>query len=86
MASASKPLSREATVRAFGLVAVVQLILHYLGWIAIILGVVAFIAGNRGRAYDLLLGGAIFIVIKYVIGFIFVVIARPSRERDANDL
>jgi len=69
-------------VRAYGLVAVVQLILHYLGWLGILLGVAAFVFGNRGRAYDLLLGGAIFIVIKYVIGFIFVAIARPSRAPD----
>lgn len=58
MASALKPLSEEGTVRAFGPVAVVQMILHYLGWIGIVLGVVAFVFGNRGRAYDLLLGGA----------------------------
>lgn len=86
MASALKPLSEEGTVRAFGLVAVVQMILHYLGWIGIVLGVVALVFSNRGRAYDLLLGGAIFIVLKYVIGFIFVAIARPSRTPDANDL
>ncbi|MBL7016857.1 MAG: hypothetical protein ISR84_04790 [Kiritimatiellales bacterium] len=53
-----------------GVLAVVQVILHYLGIIGIILGIVAFIAGNTPRGTELLIGGVGFIVLKYVLGFI----------------
>jgi hypothetical protein len=53
-----------------GVLAVVQVILHYLGIIGIILGIVAFIAGNNPRGTELLIGGVGFIVLKYVLGFI----------------
>jgi hydrogenase-4 membrane subunit HyfE len=60
----------------FGMVAVVQTILHYLGLLGIIFGVIAFIAGNRERAGELLIGGISFLVLKYVIGFLLLVISR----------
>lgn len=56
----------------FAATAIVQLMLHYLGWLGIILGVVAFVLGNRDRALDLIIGGFGFIILKYVIGLIFV--------------
>ncbi len=54
------------------LVGLVQTVLHYLGWLGILGGGVAFLFGNRGRAAELVVGGVGFIVLKYVIGFIFV--------------
>ena len=59
-------------VAAFGGLVIAQLILHYLGWLGIIGGVVATVAGNWGRGKELLIGGAAMIVLKYVIGFAFV--------------
>jgi len=53
-----------------GVLAVVQVILHYLGIIGIILGIIAFIVGNNARGTELLIGGVGFIVLKYVLGFI----------------
>ncbi len=53
-----------------GVLAIVQVILHYLGIIGIILGIVAFIVGNNARGTELLIGGVGFIVLKYVLGFI----------------
>ena len=55
-----------------GVLAVVQLILHYLGWLGVILGVVAFVFGNRDRALELVIGGFGFIALKFVLGFIFI--------------
>jgi hypothetical protein len=54
------------------IVTIVQYILHYLGWIGIVLGVVAFLFGNRERAIELGIGGFGFIVLKYIIGFIYI--------------
>jgi len=53
-----------------GTLAIVQVILHYLGVIGIILSIVAFITGNKMRGTELLIGGLGFIVFKYVLGFI----------------
>jgi hydrogenase-4 membrane subunit HyfE len=52
-------------------VMVIQTILHYLGCLGILLGIVALIFGNTARGIELFIGGVVFIVIKYVIGFIF---------------
>lgn len=54
-----------------GFLAIIQLILHYLGIIGIILGVIAFIFGNSGRGWELLLGGSGFIILKYLLGIIY---------------
>jgi hypothetical protein len=61
-------------------VAIVQMILHYLGWLGIIAGVIAFLFGNTTRGSELLIGGLGFIVLKYVIGFVFVGL-RGSKEK-----
>lgn len=55
----------------FGFVVVVQTILHYLGWIGILLGLVALLFGNIHRGIELLVGGISFIVLKYIIGILF---------------
>ncbi len=65
-------------------VAVIQLILHYLGWIGMLLGTVALLFGNSTRGVELLIGGVSFIVLKYVIGIVFLTpihIAASRREK-----
>jgi len=47
--------------------AFVQTILHYLGWLGVVLGIVAFGFGNHARGTELLIGGAGMIVAKYVL-------------------
>jgi hypothetical protein len=64
-------MSRAATVY-FGVIAVVQLVLHYLGVLGIVLAVVALLFRNTERGLELLVGGVAFIVLKYVIGFVCV--------------
>ena len=69
----------------FGLVAVVQTILHYLGWLGVLLGVIALLFGNRPRGIELVVGGLSFIVLKYIIGFLFHVvfwIVGPKADQD----
>jgi hypothetical protein len=56
-----------------GTLAIAQVILHYLGIIGIILGIIAFIAGNNARGTELLIGGFGFIVLKYFLGFIVMI-------------
>jgi len=64
-------LERAAAVLLIAL-AIVQTILHYLGWLGILLGVVAFLFGNRERALELVIGGLGFLVLKYLVGFVVV--------------
>ena len=52
-------------------IAIIQAIFHYLGWIGIILGIIAFTFGNKIRGQELLLGGISFLVLKYTIGIIY---------------
>jgi lipoprotein signal peptidase len=65
---------------AFGAVAIIQTILHYLGLLGIVLGIVALIFSNTDRGVELLIGGVGFIVTKYVIGFIFVLLTRSHSK------
>lgn len=68
-----EPLS-VATVAgtvSFGIVGIIQTILHYLGWGGVIFGVIAFIFGNTARGKELLLSGIGLLALKYVLGFIF---------------
>lgn len=64
--------------------AIVQMVLHYLGWLGVILGIVAFIFGNRDRALELALGGFGFIVLKYILGFVFLGLFGLRKKRAAN--
>lgn len=66
------------------LVALVQLTLHYLGWLGIILGVVVFLFGNRERALELAIGGFGLILLKYVIGLVYVGISRLQKGDPEN--
>jgi len=67
-------------------VAFVQLILHYLGWIGVLAGIVAFLFGNGRRGGELLIGGASFIVLKYILGIIFLPIMHLRRSRNPSAL
>ena len=60
---------RVAAVMYFSLAAI-QTILHYLGWLAIILGAIAFVFGNFERGWQLAASGILFILLKYVLGAI----------------
>lgn len=53
------------------ILAITQLIMHYLGWIGIVLGIIAIIFSNLERGVELLFGGIVLIVLKYIIGFLF---------------
>ena len=69
----------------FAIVAIIQTILHYLGLLGIILGIIALIFKNTGRGIELLIGGASFIVMKYLVGIIFHLVIRIfklSNERE----
>jgi hypothetical protein len=54
-----------------GLVAIVQLVLHYIGWAGIVFGIIAYLFGNHARGSELLISGASLIIIKYAIGFVY---------------
>lgn len=54
-----------------GLVAIIQLILHYLAWAGMALGIIAFLFGNFDRGWELLIGGISLMVLKYIIGFAY---------------
>lgn len=67
----------------FTITTITQTILHYLGLLGILLGVIAWIAGNKtGRVSELLVGGVGFLVLKYVIGFICLLIIRIFKLSD----
>ena len=48
----------------FGVVAVVQLLLHYVGWLGVVLGVIALFFGNFQRAFEQIVGGFGIIAVK----------------------
>ncbi len=72
-------------------IAVVQFVLHYLGWIGIVLGAVALLFGNGHRGVQLLIGGFSFIVLKYAIGVVFltpihIAAARKAKQENEHPL
>lgn len=52
-------------------VAIIQLILNFLGFASLTLGLIALVFGNHSRAGALIGSGIIFLIIKYSIGFLF---------------
>ena len=54
-----------------GFIAIIQLVLHYLGIFGIVLGVIAYIFSNPSRGKELLIGGVSFLILKYLIGFAY---------------
>ena len=70
-------------------ITILQTILHYLGIIGIGLGIIAYLFGNKTRGLELLIGGISFIVLKYIVGIIYlsvkIIIAKVfHRERSGR--
>ncbi len=61
------------------IIAFIQLTLHYLGWLGIALGVIAYLFGNSGRGTELLISGVAVIALKYIIGVIYQFILSATR-------
>lgn len=59
----------------YGIVVIIQLILHYLGWLGVILGVIALLFQNWERGKVLVVSGLIMIGLKYLIGAVFILVA-----------
>jgi len=53
------------------IIIVIQTILHYLGIIAMILSIPCYIVKNFNRGNELLIGGVCWIILKYLIGAIY---------------
>lgn len=68
-----------------GLIAIIQLILHYLSWAGMVLGVIALLFGNTDRGWTLLIGGASFMVLKYVIGFAYLGVSKMASKESQNE-
>lgn len=67
------------------LVAMVQLVLHYLAWAGGIFGVIALVFGNYARAWELLIGGASLLVLKYVIGFAYLGVLKLTTKSNQDN-
>jgi len=62
-------------------IAIIQTIIHYLGWIGVILGIIALIFSNTERGIELIIGGISFIILKYLIGFLYVLFTRKKIKK-----
>jgi len=60
------------------MIAIIQLILHYLGWAGIIFGIIALIFSNTERGIELIVSGISFIILKYLIGFFYLLFTRKN--------
>lgn len=67
-------------------VVLIQYAFHILGVINIVLGVIALLFGNTTRGWDMILGGVVFIVIKYLIGFVIVVYFNNKFKKTFKDV
>ena len=56
----------------YSIIVILQAVSHYLGIIGIALGIIAYLFGNKTRGWELLIGGVSFIVLKYIIGVIYI--------------
>ena len=63
------------------------MILHYLAIIGIVLGIIACLFGNFNRGFELIIGGAVLMGLKYLIGIMFVLLAKilgkPKKTGDS---
>jgi len=62
-----------------GLIAIIQLIIHTIGWVAIILGIVAVLFGNIYRGKELIIGGIGWLCLKYIIGFTYLFFSKKKK-------
>ena len=65
-------MKEKITGATLGIIMVIQFALHYLGIAGILLGIIAFLFKNYVRGKELIIGGIILIVLKFIIGFIFI--------------
>lgn len=66
----------------YACIVILQLGLHYLGLIAIILGAVAFVFQNFDRGTELIVSGIGFLVLKYVIGIVYITVLKIAKSPD----
>ena len=71
--------------KLFPVVVIAQTGLHYLGLLGFVLGVIALIFGNVDRGVELSVGGVGFIVLKYLIGFLYLSISKTSSDKDSDN-
>src|SRR5437867_3127927 len=71
-ASAVERVAEAGGCAVYGILSIVQLVLHYLGWLGIALGIIALIFGNTARAGELVVGGISMLILKYVLGFVVI--------------
>lgn len=75
----------------FGILAVVQLIMHYIALLGMAGGVLAFVVGNVQRGKELFLSGLILMIAKYVLGAVVLGLAglfghkRPGSEVEPEE-
>ncbi len=65
----------------FFIIAIAQAILHYFGIIGIVLGIIAYLFGNHSRGQELFIGGILFIILKYLIGFIYLFLKKLIEKK-----
>lgn len=66
------------------IIAIIQLILHYLGLLAVGGGIIALVVGNIGRGSELVISGLCMLGVKHLIGFIYLtILGRKNRNREA---
>lgn len=53
------------------IIAMIQLVIHYLAILGMVMGGVAIIFGNTSRGIELLIGGIRLMVFKYLVGIIY---------------
>jgi hypothetical protein len=70
---------------AYTITAIIQTVLHYLGIASLFFAVLAFVFGNTQRGWQLLLGGVIWFVIKFVLGLFFLGGAGLAMKKDSEN-
>lgn len=68
-----------------GIIAIIQFILHYLALAGIAFGLVALLFGNSGRGWELLIGGASLMALKYIIGFIYLGLVKITNKASEQE-
>lgn len=63
----------------FVIVAVIQTILHYLGLLGILMGVIVLIFVSKANGISILIGGISLIILKYFLGIIFHIVVHTSK-------
>lgn len=75
-------MDEKSAIKGANILASIQFVLHYLALIGIIGGIIAFLFSNTERAIQLIVGGVCIMILKYVLGFIFVPILLNKSFKD----